>query len=591
MKRFVAIWLSVLLFSTAFAVGGGEDTKPQWADSLRSVHRYTEAVKQRTIFKNQSEAKRLLQEAIEADSAFAPAYFELSAYHLSDNPEEALRYAQRAYRLDSANKWYHRQYGQTLLYLQRYDEALPVFRSLLDREKDPDLYRILAALYEQAGQPFSAIIVLDSAEVNFGRIPLLSRLKRQLLMATQQTDRAILEAEKLVAEEPYEVEHRVLLAELFAITKQDSLAKLHFDRALEIDSTNLSALMALSDYYNARQDYPAMLTVNRRLFAHPEMTKEQKIRQFSLFTTDRNFYRDNYFQINDLASLLAILYPTDPKIVELYANHLIASGELEQALAYYKSHLNDMPPQEDYFLTVIDIESYLERHDSVQLYVKRALELFPERVELHMAEGNVLYRQNRHAAAIRVYKNSLSYATTDSLRSVIWGQIGDVYHSQSEGEERPSRAKKWAQQSYRAYEKALSFNADNVLVLNNWAYFLSLEGRDLERALEMAQRVVELTDNNPTYMDTYAWVLFKMGRLEEARKIQQRAVALDGQKSLELLVHYGDILNAEGKRFMAETYWKRALEKGYDKAQIEQRLATPAPEKTKKPAETPTEKP
>ncbi|MBR1994755.1 MAG: tetratricopeptide repeat protein, partial [Alistipes sp.] len=155
----------------------------------------------------------------------------------------------------------------------------------------------------------------------------------------------------------------------------------------------------------------------------------------------------------------------------------------------------------------------------------------------------------------------------------------------------PSRAKKWAQQSYRAYEKALSFNADNVLVLNNWAYFLSLEGRDLERALEMAQRVVELTDNNPTYMDTYAWVLFKMGRLEEARKIQQRAVALDGQKSLELLVHYGDILNAEGKRFMAETYWKRALEKGYDKAQIEQRLATPAPEKSKKPAETPTEKP
>jgi len=92
-------------------------------------------------------------------------------------------------------------------------------------------------------------------------------------------------------------------------------------------------------------------------------------------------------------------------------------------------------------------------------------------------------------------------------------------------------------------------------------------------------------------MDTYAWVLFKMGRLEEARKIQQRAVALDGQKSLELLVHYGDILNAEGKRFMAETYWKRALDKGYDKAQIEQRFAAPAPEKSKKPVEPSTKKP
>ena len=109
-------------------------------------------------------------------------------------------------------------------------------------------------------------------------------------------------------------------------------------------------------------------------------------------------------------------------------------------------------------------------------------------------------------------------------------------------------------------------------MLNNYAYFLSLEERDLEKALAMASRATALTDNNPTYLDTHAWVLFKLGRVDEARKIMQQAVALDAQESAALLVHYGDILKALGENFMAEIYWRKALEKGYDAGRIERRI-------------------
>ena len=104
------------------------------------------------------------------------------------------------------------------------------------------------------------------------------------------------------------------------------------------------------------------------------------------------------------------------------------------------------------------------------------------------------------------------------------------------------------------------------------SYFLSLEGRDLNRALEMSGRAVELTDNNPTYLDTHAWVLFKLGRLDEAKRYLQQAVAFDGRKSPELLIHYGDVLAALGEKFMAETYWKKALENGYDPKEVELRI-------------------
>ena len=80
-------------------------------------------------------------------------------------------------------------------------------------------------------------------------------------------------------------------------------------------------------------------------------------------------------------------------------------------------------------------------------------------------------------------------------------------------------------------------------------------------------------------MDTHAWSLFRLGRLEEARQLMRQAVALDGQKSQELLLHYGDILHAMGDQFMAETYWKKALERGYDKAVIEERMKRPKVEK------------
>ena len=122
------------------------------------------------------------------------------------------------------------------------------------------------------------------------------------------------------------------------------------------------------------------------------------------------------------------------------------------------------------------------------------------------------------------------------------------------------------------YTEFLRYDPDNAMVLNNYAYFLSLEERDLEKALAMASRATALTDNNPTYLDTHAWVLFKLGRVDEARKIMQQAVALDAQESAALLVHYGDILKALGENFMAEIYWRKALEKGYDAGRIERRI-------------------
>ena len=568
-----------------------------WPDSLRSLLLYTEAVKQRTIYGDSTQARALLREAVACGSLFAPAWYELAAGGLYDTPGEGISQARRAYRLDTANLWYLRLYGQMQLLAGRYREALPLFRRLQERDpKEPDNYRILAALYEQNRQPFAAIITLDSAEMRFGRIPLLSRMKRQLLIATNQHGRAIDEARALVEEEPYEAGHHTVLADLYALTGRDSLAVASYRAALRIDSTNLGTLTSFYNFYSDRRDYRAMLGILRRIFERPEMPLDAKIRRFEALTADINFYREHYFALNDLAACLSILYPSDPGVVELYARHLVASGELDRALEHYKLHTADEPPRESYYRAIIDIESYKQRPDSVRLYLDRALALFPDRPELHITGGNIYYYTKQYDEAIRAYRASLRYADSDSLRSAVWCQIGDVRHQQAEAAEQAKARNRYRKASYDAYRQALRYDPDNAMALNNWAYFLATEGGDLEEALRMADRVDELTDNNPTYLDTRAWILFRLGRLKEARRVMQQAIALDGQKSRELLVHYGDILHALGEQFMAETYWKKALEKGYEAAAIEERLARPrvvppAEPAAGKAAETPAEPP
>ena len=127
--------------------------------------------------------------------------------------------------------------------------------------------------------------------------------------------------------------------------------------------------------------------------------------------------------------------------------------------------------------------------------------------------------------------------------------------------------------AFNYYRKALKYDSDNAMVLNNYAYFLSLKDKRLDAALAMSTRATELEPSNATYVDTHAWVLHRLGRNEEAKSVMSQALSLSAQRDASLLAHYGDILWALGEKFMADTYWKKAVSQGYDKEAMEEHIA------------------
>lgn len=521
-----------------------------------------EGIKRSSIYDDVESAVALFDTAIEIDPSFSVAYFEAGRALMSTDPQAALTYARKADELES-QMWYKSVLGHLLLVNRHYDDAEDVYEELIELEpKNPENYSMLAALYDFSGQPYTALKVLERAEKALGKVEQLTKYKREILLQLKLYDLAIKEGEELIEGDPYDYHNYLVLAQLFVQTNKDSLAKENYKMALKLNPNGSDVLASMSDYYNVIGDDSSYLAIARRLITHHDVSKASKLSLLQGFTKDMQFYYDNRFIISEFAALLYGQYPDDFEImVELVKDRLMNS-DLEGALGIYKSRIGSGVGGIELFQEIINLEGYLEREDSVSKYLDIALKYYPDNSDLYLRQAWGQVSMNNERKAVEAFKSAFKHAESDSVRAVVHRSLGDMYTN-------------WGKRrrGYREYERALKYRADDLFTLNNYAYFLSEEGRDLERALEMSRKVVEeLETGNPTYIDTYGWVLYKLGRYEEARVALKQAVSLDPENNSTLLIHYGDVLHALGEDYLASVYWRRAKDAGHDAEEIDERL-------------------
>ena len=525
---------------------------------------YTEAIKAITIYKDTLKSIGALEAVFQQDSSYAPALNLFS--RITKDKKRAVECAKRAYLSDTTNRYYLEDYGNALIESAEYENATPIFEKIVQKSTEPNHYRILALLLSQKNKMTEALAVLDTADLRFGRIPAFGKMRQFYLMKTGQILAAEADAQKDVREAPYLAENHITLAKIYAASKRDSLALVSFQRAIAIDSLAIEPWLELCEYYGDRGEMGSYLSSVLHLFKNENFPLKYKVEEWKRLAENEKDYRKFYTLYDNLIKQLYILNSDNREVADEYIRHLIRSGEINEALRLCKRFLDVKSPKIEDFSRIIQIENHLNRPDSVDHYAKLALVSFPKNLDLIQLRGNIAYMNNDYDGAIDLLNEALKVTKNDTLRSELWGSIGDIEHS-----------RKRVKQAYKAYEKALRLYGDNASVLNNYAYFLSLEKRDLERALAMATRANEISENNATFLDTKAWVLYTLGRYAEAKKVMQLALSFNRSKSYEYMLHYGDILHALGEDFMAKTYWRKALEMGADAKEVEKRFL---PEKT-----------
>lgn len=232
--------------------------------------------------------------------------------------------------------------------------------------------------------------------------------------------------------------------------------------------------------------------------------------------------------------------------------------DLTTALEYSRRAV-ELDPDNDWYaelrqslLALLDVRMSRAYYDDDNGELMRLVELRNAQPETDPVRGGMMKMSVQQKAgdlkgARKTAMELLKTARTDSVKSELHGAIGSLWHEQGKDE-----------RTFEEYEKALGYNPDNALVLNNYAYYLAVGGTELDRALGMATRAVNSEPDNATYLDTHAWVLYRLGDYPQAKAVMQRALVLDRDGSAELLRHYGEILRALGDDVMAEIYFKRA---------------------------------
>ena len=190
---------------------------------------------------------------------------------------------------------------------------------------------------------------------------------------------------------------------------------------------------------------------------------------------------------------------------------------------------------------------------------KKAIQYVPDQNDIYMYVAVASAQTKSYDEALEMLSTGLTYVDENDAvtKSFFYGQMGDVYHSSGNREK-----------AYEMYDKALSYNASNLAVLNNYSYFLAIEGRDLNRAERMSAQTVKAEPDNATYLDTYAWIFFKQGNYSLARLYMKNALDKTEEPSAELFEHYGDILFMLGEVDEAVEYWQKALDAGSESSEL-----------------------
>ncbi len=478
--------------------------------------------------------------------------------------DQAIVSAKKAFDADPANATYGVFLAELYNSQKLYAEVVPVYESLLKLEPGNVNFGIeMAAAYIFTGQFEKAISTYDNLEKVMGVAEEITRQKQQLYLRQNKLEEAIGESYKLINADPGDSQHYVELAELLIANERIDEAMKPLEESVRLNPDEAQAHVLLADIYRRKGDLKRCNEELKIVFSNHNLDAEPKVRVLTGYISMLKSKEEKEDALN-LSRLLVETHPDDARSMVIYADLLARNGEKENARDVYVKASKLDPSIYEIWAAILQLDGELNQIDSLMVHSDQALEVFPNQGLLWYSNGTANLIKKNYSRAIESFEECLNLTTDhpDLVRAVN-AQLGDAYNAKGDHGK-----------SDEYYEKVLKEDPDNDHVLNNYSYFLSMRKENLDKALSMSTRLVGKHQNNATYLDTHAWVLYVRKEYNEARKFLEKAILDTANVNGTIIEHYGDVLFKLGQKDRALEQWKKARSKGETSDIINRKIET-----------------
>ena len=506
-------------------------------------------------------ADSLYKKCLEINPKSGVVNFELSGIYLTlKQPLKALEYANIAVEIRPENEWYLANLALAYKENGNHKKSAEIFSKLIEIKPDKISYLFSLAEEHLNGSKYKkALKILNKIEEKIGVSEDLSLQKHQIYIFLKDKKDAINELIKLVTFSPENLRALGLLAEFYQNINKPKNSKQLLDKMMFIDSSNGLVRLSLFQYYYKNGEI--IKAYDELLYVMGSLEVENNIKKQMLLQI--SYDEKSPFNINQICKLAESYLKSDfqnSEVLLLLGKLKMHQRKEDTACFYIRESLKINPLPYESWTQLISSTLSRNKLEATIKDSKNAIESHPNQPFLYLALGIALNQKNEFESAIENLKKGKKLVFNNSfLESDFDQQIGDSYYG----------IKKF-KIAFDYYEMSLALNPENINLLNNYSYYLALQKVNLARAKELILKVIEKFPDNSTYIDTYGWVMFQREEYEKAEQILFDAVINDGEKSGEILEHYGDVLFKLDKKKKAITFWKKAEETGeYSKELIQ----------------------
>ncbi len=504
---------------------------------------------------NYDAAFDLLKHCIELNPYAAEAYYGLTPLYAEMGMDTlALENMEKAVSLRPDNVTYQERLAQTYLGTKQWDKAINTYERIMSYSPTrTDVLGILIQLYGQNKDYDNIIRCLDRVENIEGASEQTALSKMHIYSLKGEKDKELQVLEDLVKKHPNDMNYRVMKGNWLIQNGMHEEAFEEYQFALRQDPKHVAARLSLLDYYRTLDKDSLANALQEDILESPEIPTNDKVMLVRKVVAENEQNGADSTQVLDLFHCVLSKPQHSADMTAMYAAYLQMKNFPQDSIntVYYQA-LKIEPDNASVRLALIQSLWKEQNFDEIIRLSKEATQYNPDEMAFYYFLGVCYFQKGNNDASLDALRRGVSQINSKSNKEFVsdfYAIMGDILHEKGKSTE-----------AYAAYDSCLQWKPDNISCLNNYAYFLSEEDKDLDKAERMSKKTIDEEPENPTYLDTYAWILFKQQRYEEAQKYIDKVLELSPSPDATLLEHAGDIYSKTGNTKEAVAFWKKALE-------------------------------